>query len=207
MIITLKDGSKKEYESAMSVLDIASDISAGLGRMACAGEVDGEVVDLRTMIDKDCELNILTFDNSEDGKKAYRHTAAHVLAQAVKRLYPDAKCAIGPAIEEGFYYDFDMPSLNREDLDKIEKEMKKVIKENHKIECFTLSREEAIKFMEEREEPYKVELIMDLPEDAVLTFYRQGEFTDLCAGTASDEYKSDQSLQVNICIRCLLERK
>ncbi len=182
MIITLKDGSKKEYESAMSVLDIASDISAGLGRMACAGEVDGEVVDLRTMIDKDCELNILTFDNSEDGKKAYRHTAAHVLAQAVKRLYPDAKCAIGPAIEEGFYYDFDMPSLNREDLDKIEKEMKKVIKENHKIECFTLSREEAIKFMEEREEPYKVELIMDLPEDAVLTFYRQGEFTDLCAG-------------------------
>lgn len=182
MIITLKDGSKKEYESAMSVLDIASDISAGLGRMACAGEVNGEIVDLRTVIDKDCELNILIFDNSEEGKKAYRHTASHVLAQAVKRLYPDAKCAIGPAIENGFYYDFDMPSLNREDLDKIEKEMKKVIKENHKIECFTLPREEAIKLMEEREEPYKVELIEDLPEDATISFYKQGEFTDLCAG-------------------------
>ncbi|MDO4169792.1 MAG: threonine--tRNA ligase [Lachnospiraceae bacterium] len=182
MIITLKDGSQKEYESAMSVLEIATDISAGLGRMACAGEVDGKVVDLRTVIDKDCELNILTFDNSDKGKDAYRHTASHVLAQAVKRLYPDAKCAIGPSIENGFYYDFDMPSLNREDLDKIEKEMKKVIKENHKIECFTLPREEAIKLMEEREEPYKVELIEDLPEDATISFYKQGEFTDLCAG-------------------------
>lgn len=182
MIITLKDGSQKEYGSAMSVLDIATDISAGLGRMACAGEVDGKVVDLRTVIDKDCELNILTFDNSDKGKDAYRHTASHVLAQAVKRLYPDAKCAIGPSIENGFYYDFDMPSLNREDLDKIEKEMKKVIKENHKIECFTLPREEAIQLMEEREEPYKVELIEDLPEDATISFYKQGEFTDLCAG-------------------------
>jgi threonyl-tRNA synthetase len=182
MIITLKDGSKKEYESAMSVLDIATDISSGLGRMACAGEVNGEVVDLRTVIDQDCELNILTFDNSDKGKDAFRHTASHVLAQAVKRLYPEAKCAIGPAIENGFYYDFDMPSLNREDLDKIEKEMKKVIKENHKIESFTLPREEAIKLMEEREEPYKVELIQDLPEDATISFYTQGEFTDLCAG-------------------------
>lgn len=182
MIITLKDGSQKEYESAMSVLEIATDISAGLGRMACAGEVDGKVVDLRTVLDKDCELNILTFDNSDKGKDAYRHTASHVLAQAVKRLYPDAKCAIGPSIENGFYYDFDMPSLNREDLDKIEKEMKKVIKENHKIECFTLPREEAIKLMEEREEPYKVELIEDLPEEATISFYKQGEFTDLCAG-------------------------
>ncbi|MEE1312401.1 MAG: threonine--tRNA ligase [Lachnospiraceae bacterium] len=182
MIITLKDGSKKEYDSPMSVLDIASDISAGLGRMACAGEVDGQVVDLRTIVDKDCELNILTFDNSDKGKDAFRHTASHVLAQAVKRLYPDAKCAIGPAIENGFYYDFDMPSLNREDLDKIEKEMKKVIKENHKLECFTLPREEAIALMKEKNEPYKIELIEDLPEDAVISFYKQGEFTDLCAG-------------------------
>ena len=179
MIITLKDGSKKEYESPMSVLEIASDISAGLGRMACAGEVDGEVVDLRTVIEKDCELNILTFDNSEEGKAAFRHTASHVLAQAVKRLYPDAKCAIGPSIENGFYYDFDMPSLNREDLDKIEKEMKKVIKENHKLEYFTLPREEAIKLMKEKDEPYKVELIEDLPEDAIISFYKQGDFTDL----------------------------
>jgi threonyl-tRNA synthetase len=182
MIITLKDGSKKEYQSAMSVLEIASDISAGLGRMACAGEIDGEVVDLRTIVDKDCELNILTFDNSDKGKDAFRHTASHVLAQAVKRLYPDAKCAIGPAIENGFYYDFDMPSLNREDLDKIEKEMKKVIKENHKLEYFTLNRAEAIALMKEKEEPYKVELIEDLPEDAVISFYKQGDFTDLCAG-------------------------
>ncbi len=182
MIITLKDGSVKEYESAMSVLDIAKDISEGLARMATAGEVDGEVVDLRTVVDKDCQLNILTFDSCEEGKAAFRHTTAHVLAQAVKRLYPEAKCAIGPAIEDGFYYDFDMPSLNREDLDKIEKEMKKVIKENHKIERFTLPRQEALDLMKELDEPYKVELIEDLPEDAVLSFYKQGEFTDLCAG-------------------------
>ncbi len=182
MIITLKDGSTRAYESPMSVLEIATDISGGLGRMATAGEVDGEVVDLRTIVDKDCELNILTFENSDEGKLAFRHTASHVLAQAVKRLYPDAKCAIGPAIENGFYYDFDMPSLNREDLDKIEKEMKKVIKENHKLEYFELPREEAIKLMEEKEEPYKVELIEDLPEDATISFYKQGEFTELCAG-------------------------
>ena len=149
--------------------------------MACAGEMDKEVVDLRTMVDHDCELSILTFDD-EQGKAALRHTASHVLAQAVKRLYPDAKCAIGPSIENGFYYDFDMPSLTREDLDKIEKEMKKVIKENPSIERFELPREEAIKLMEERNEPYKVELINDLPKDAVISFYKQGDFTDLCAG-------------------------
>ncbi|MBE5941677.1 MAG: threonine--tRNA ligase [Lachnospiraceae bacterium] len=181
MIITLKDGSSKEYEGAMSVLDIAKDISEGLARVACAGEVDGEVVDLRTMVDKDCSLNILTFD-TEEGKKAFRHTAAHILAQAVKRLYPDAKCTIGPAIEDGFYYDFDMPSLSREDLDKIEAEMKKIVKENIAIKQYTLSREEALKLMNEKDEPYKVELINDLPEDAVLSFYEQGDFTDLCAG-------------------------
>ncbi len=181
MKITLKDGSFKEYEGAMSVLDIAKDISEGLARNACAGEVDGKVVDLRTEISSDCTLNILTF-NDDEGKKAFRHTAAHIMAQAVKRLYPDAKCTIGPAIDEGFYYDFDMQSLTREDLDKIEAEMKKVVKENLPIKRFTLSRAEAIKFMQDRNEPYKVELIEDLPEDAELSFYEQGEFTDLCAG-------------------------
>lgn len=181
MKITLKDGSSKEYEEALSVLDIAKDISEGLARAACAGEVDGTVVDLRTIVDRDCSLNILTF-NDDAGKKAFRHTAAHILAQAVKRLYPDAKCTIGPAIDEGFYYDFDMPSLSREDLDKIEAEMKKIVKENIPITSYTLPREEAIKLMEEKDEPYKVELINDLPEDAVLSFYEQGDFTDLCAG-------------------------
>lgn len=181
MKITLKDGSSKEYEGAMSVLEIAKDISEGLARAACAGEVDGTVVDLRTIVDKDCGLNILTF-NDDAGKKAFRHTAAHILAQAVKRLYPEAKCTIGPAIDEGFYYDFDMPSLSREDLDKIEAEMKKIVKENIPITSYTLPREEAIKLMEEKGEPYKVELINDLPEDAVLSFYEQGDFTDLCAG-------------------------
>lgn len=181
MKITLKDGSAKEYPQAMSVIDIATDISEGLARMACAGEVDGKVVDLRTVIDKDCELNILTF-NDEAGKKTFRHTASHILAQAVKHLYPDAKCTIGPAIDEGFYYDFDMPPLSREDLDKIEAEMKKIVKQGDEITTFTLPREEAIKFMEEKNEPYKVELIQDLPEDAVISFYTQGDFTDLCAG-------------------------
>ncbi len=181
MKITLKDGSVKEYSQAMSVLDIAADISEGLARMACAGEVDGKVVDLRTLIDSDCELSILTF-NDEAGKAAYRHTCSHVLAEAVKRLYPEAKLAIGPSIDTGFYYDFDCQSFSREDLDKIEAEMKKVIKEGAEIKRFELPRAEAIQFMEDRNEPYKVELIKDLPEDAIISFYSQGEFTDLCAG-------------------------
>ena len=181
MIITLKDGSSKEYAQPMSVIDIAADISEGLARVACAGEVDGKTVDLRTMIDKDCQLNILTF-NDEAGKKTFWHTASHVLAQAVKHLYPDAKCTIGPAIDNGFYYDFDMPSLSREDLDKIEAEMKKLVKQGDDITTFTLPREEAIALMEEKGEPYKVELIRDLPEDATISFYTQGDFTDLCAG-------------------------
>ena len=181
MKITLKDGSVKEYSQAMTVIDIAKDISEGLARMACAGEVNGEVVDLRKTIDKDCELSILTF-NDEEGRAAYRHTASHVLAQAVKRLYPEAKCAIGPSIENGFYYDFDYPSFDRAALDALEKEMKKIVKEGEAIEYFELPREEAIKLMEEREEPYKVELINDLPEGEVISFYRQGEFVDLCAG-------------------------
>ena len=181
MKITLKDGSVKEYAQAMSVIDIANDISEGLGRAACAGEVNGEVVDLRTVIEEDCELSILTF-NDEAGKAAYRHTCSHVLAEAVKRLYPEAKLAIGPSIDTGYYYDFEHEPFSREDLDKIEAEMKKVIKENAKIERFTMPREEAIKFMEEKGEPYKVELIRDLPEDAVISFYSQGDFVDLCAG-------------------------
>lgn len=181
MEVILKDGVRKKYEQPMAIIDIAKDISEGLARMACAAELDGEVVDLRTEIDGEHQLNILTFD-SEGGKAAYRHTASHVLAQAVKRLYPEAKCAIGPSIEDGFYYDFDMESLDREALDKIEKEIKKVIKEGAVLERFTLPRAEAIEFMKEREEPYKVELIEDLPEDAEISFYRQGEFVDLCAG-------------------------
>ncbi|WP_312503313.1 threonine--tRNA ligase [Lacrimispora sp.] len=181
MKITLKDGSVKEYEQAMSVIDIASDISEGLARNACAGEVDGKVVDLRTVIEGDSSLSILTV-NDPAGLSAYRHTASHIMAQAVKRLYPQAKLAIGPSIENGFYYDFDIPSFSREDLDKIEDEMKKIIKEGVKIERFTLPREEAIQFMEEKGEPYKVELIQDLPQGAEISFYRQGEFTDLCAG-------------------------
>ncbi len=181
MKVILRDGSEKEYEQPMSVIDIAKDLSEGLGRMACAGEVDGEVVDLRTVISSDCHLNILTFQD-EAGKAAYRHTASHVLAEAVKRLYPEAKCAIGPSIDTGFYYDFDMPSLDRAALDAIEAEMKKIIKEGKELVRFTLPREEAIKRMEERGEPYKVELIRDLPEDAEISFYDQGDFVDLCAG-------------------------
>ncbi len=181
MIITLKDGSKKEYAQPMSVYDIAADISEGLARMATAAQVNGAVADLRTVVDADCELNILT-PSSPEGLAALRHTTSHVLAEAVKRLYPQAKLAIGPSIETGFYYDFDHEPFSREDLDKIEKEMKKIIKEGAKLEKFTLPREEAIKFMEEKGEPYKVELIRDLPEDAEISFYRQGDFVDLCAG-------------------------
>lgn len=181
MKITLKDGSVREYSEAMTVNDIAFDIAGGLGRAACAGEVDGEVVDLRTTIDKDCTLNILSFKD-EAGKAAYRHTASHVLAEAVKNLFPEAKLAIGPSIDDGFYYDFDSEPFSREDLDKIEKEMKKIIKSGARLERFTLPREDAIKYMEDRNEPYKVELIKDLPEDSTISFYSQGEFVDLCAG-------------------------
>ena len=181
MIITLKDGSKKEYAEKKSVYDIALDISEGLARAACAGEVNGEVVDLRTIVEDDCELNILTAKD-EKGLAALRHTTSHVLAEAVKRLFPEAKLAIGPSIDTGFYYDFDHAPFSREDLDNLEKEMKKIIKEGNKLEKFTLPREEAIKFMEEKGEPYKVELIRDLPEDAEISFYSQGDFVDLCAG-------------------------
>lgn len=182
MIITLKDGSTKEYAEAKSVIEIASDISEGLARVACAGEVDGEVADLRTVIDRDCELNILTFD-SEGGKGAFRHTTSHIMAQAIKRLFPNVKLAIGPSIEDGFYYDIDSDEpITAEDLPKIEAEMKKIVKENLTITRFTKPRAEAIEFFKEKNEPYKVELIEDLPEDSEISFYQQGEFVDLCAG-------------------------
>ena len=181
MKITLKDGSVKEYSESKSIIDIAKDISEGLARVACAGEINGELADLRTVIEEDCELNIIT---ATDPKALYviRHTASHVLAEAVKRLFPNAKVTIGPAIDDGFYYDFDAEPFSREDLDKIEAEMKKIIKEGHEITRFTLPRAEAIKFMEEKGEPFKVELIQDLPEDAEISFYDQGGFVDLCAG-------------------------
>jgi threonyl-tRNA synthetase len=181
MKITLKDGSFKEYDKAMSVYEIAADISEGLARMACAGELDGKVVDLRTIVDRDCNLNILTF-NEDGGKAAYRHTTSHVLAQAVKRLYPEAKLAIGPSIDTGFYYDFDIPAFDRAALDALEAEMKKIIKEGAELVRFTLPRTEAIALMQSKNEPYKVELIEDLPVDAELSFYQQGDFVDLCAG-------------------------
>ena len=171
MKITLKDGSVKEYDKAMSVYEIAQDLSEGLARVACAGEVDGEVVDLRTVLDKDCNLSILTAADPE-GLRVIRHTCSHVMA----------KLAIGPAIDTGYYYDFEHEPFSREDLDKIEAEMKKIIKEGHELKRFTLPRNEAIQFMKDREEPYKVELIEDLPEDAEISFYDQGDFVDLCAG-------------------------
>ena len=182
MKITLKDGSVKEYSSAMSVYDIALDISEGLARAACAGRVNGEVVDLRTEISEDSDLEILTVSDP-DGLRTLRHTTSHILAQAVKNLFPEAKLAIGPAIDEGFYYDFESQSFSRDDLDAIEAEMKKIIKAGAPLKRFELPRAEAIKLMEEKGEPYKVELIRDLPEDAVISFYEQGDgFVDLCAG-------------------------
>ena len=182
MIITLKDGTTKEYQEPKSILDIASDISEGLARVACAGEIDGDVQDLRTMVDHDCHLNILTFDD-QGGRDAFRHTTSHIMAQAIKRLYPETKLAIGPSIADGFYYDVDRETpFTNDDLEKIEAEMKKIVKEALPITRFTKPRNEAIAFMKEKNEPYKVELIEDLPEDAVISFYQQGEFVDLCAG-------------------------
>ena len=181
MKVTLKDGSVKEYDSKKSIIDIAKDISEGLARNVVAGEVNGVMHDLRDEIDSDCELNLITLKD-EKGLSVIRHTASHVLAQAVKRVFPQSKLAIGPSIAEGFYYDFEHEPFSRDDLDKLEAEMKKIIKEGEAIERFELPREEAIKFMEEKNEPYKVELIKDLPEGEKISFYKQGDFTDLCAG-------------------------
>ncbi len=180
--VTLKDGSSKEYQNGITIKEVAESISAGLARVALAGEVDGKVKELDFKLENDCSLSLLTFAD-EGGRLAYRHTASHVLAQAVKRLFPNIKLAIGPAIENGFYYDFDTEkNFAPEDLAKLEKEMEKIIKEDISLERFTLPREEAIKFMEEKGEPYKVELIKDLPEGEEISFYKQGDFVDLCAG-------------------------
>jgi threonyl-tRNA synthetase len=182
MIIKLKDGSVKEFEGPKSVHEIAVAISEGLGRAALGGEVNGKVVDLRTIVEKDSEVNILTF-NDVAGKKVFWHSSSHLLAQAIKRLYPTAKLAIGPAVDNGFYYDIDAQvAITADDLEKIEAEMKKIVKENLDITRFELPRDEAIQFMADKEEDYKVELINDLPKDSIISFYQQGEFIDLCAG-------------------------
>ena len=183
--ITLKDGFIKEVESGISVIELAGQISEGLARVATAGKINGEVVDLRTTIENDANVEILTFENDIEGKKAYWHTTSHIMAQAVTRLYGDSvKLAIGPSIDEGFYYDFDSDDkkISQVDFEAIEAEMKKIIKENFEISKFELPRNEAIELAEKLKEPYKVELINDLPEDEVISFYKQGEFTDLCAG-------------------------
>ncbi len=182
MIITLKDGSSKEYANGMTMLEIAKDLSEGLARVTLGAIVDGKVVEANTVLDKDCNLQILTFKDPE-GRRIYRHTCAHVLAQAVKTVYPTVKLAIGPAIDDGFYYDFDFTTpISMEQLDKVEEEMKRIIKANYPLERFVLPRKEALKLMKGYDEPYKVELINDLPKDAEISFYRQGNFTDLCAG-------------------------
>lgn len=180
--ITLKDGSIKEIEKGTTILETAKAIHRGLAKEAVAGRVDGEVCSLSEPLEKDSELEILTFEDKE-GSQTFRHTSSHILAQAVKRLFPEAKLGIGPAIDQGFYYDFDLEHrFTEEDLKKLEKEMNKIVQENEPLERFALDRQEAIRYMEERKEPYKVELIQDLPEDAVISFYKQGDFTDLCAG-------------------------
>ncbi len=181
--ITLKDGSIKEVEKGISVIELASEISEGLARVATVAEVNGEVKDLRYVLEEDASVNILTFDSDLNGKKAYWHTTSHIMAQAVKRLFPEVKLAIGPSIDEGFYYDFDVEKpFTDEDKEKIEEEMKKIIKKDLAIERFSLPREEAIALMKKMGENYKVELIEDLPEGEEISFYKQGEFTDLCAG-------------------------
>ena len=180
--ITLKDGSVMEQEAGLSIYEVAQKISERLAKVATSALLDGEVVDLRTILDKDCSLSILTFDD-EKGKGAYRHTTSHIMAQAVKKLFPNAKLAIGPSIENGFYYDYDVEKpFSPEDLENIEKEMKKICDEDLKLERFTLPRDEALKLMKDLDEPYKVELIEELPEGEEISFYKQGDYVDLCAG-------------------------
>ncbi len=195
MKIQLKDGSFKEYEQKITVLDVAKDISEGLARVVVAGEVNGEIVDLRTEITEDCTLNLLTASDKE-GLRVLRHTASHVMAEAVKNLFPNVKLAIGPAIEDGFYYDFEAEPFSRDDLDAIEKEMKKIIKKGNKITRYTLPKEEAIALMEEKNEPYKVELINELPEGEEISFYDQGGFVDLCAGPHMQSCKNIKAYKI-----------
>ena len=180
--ITLKDGSVLEREAGGTAYDAAAAISAGLARAACAAKINGENADLRTVLDSDCSLEILTFDD-DFGRRTFRHTASHIMAQAVKRLYPHSKLTIGPAVDDGFYYDFDLEEkFTPADLEKIEAEMKKIVKENLPLERFTMTRGEAIEFFKGKDEPYKVELVENLPDGEEISFYKQGEFTDLCAG-------------------------
>lgn len=200
MIIKLKDGSVKEYSAPVTAAEITKDISMGLYRNACCVSINGKIADLRTVVESDCDFEVLTFDD-EDGKKAFNHTASHVMAQAVKRLYPNAKLTIGPAIENGFYYDFDVDThFTQDDLDKIEKEMKVIIKENYPIERFELPADEAIKLMEEKDEPYKIELIKEHSEKGEpISFYKQGEFTELCAGPHIPEMKVIKAFKLTNC--------
>lgn len=200
MIIKLKDGSVKEYSVPVTAAEITKDISMGLYRNACCVSINGKIADLRTVVENDCDFEVLTFDD-EDGKKAFNHTASHVMAQAVKRLYPNAKLTIGPAIENGFYYDFDVDThFTQDDLDKIEKEMKVIIKENYPIERFELPADEAIKLMEEKGEPYKIELIKEHSEKGEpISFYKQGEFTELCAGPHIPEMKDIKAFKLTNC--------
>ncbi len=200
MIIKLKDGSVKEYSAPTTAAEITKDISMGLYRNACCVSINGKIADLRTVVENDCDFEVLTFDD-EDGKKAFNHTASHVMAQAVKRLYPNAKLTIGPAIENGFYYDFDIDThFTQDDLDKIEKEMKVIIKENYPIERFELPADEAIKLMEEKGEPYKIELIKEHSEKGEpISFYKQGEFTELCAGPHIPEMKVIKAFKLTNC--------
>lgn len=200
MIIKLKDGSVKEYSAPVTAAEITKDISMGLYRNACCVSINGKIADLRTVVEGDCDFEVLTFDD-EDGKKAFNHTASHVMAQAVKRLYPNAKLTIGTAIENGFYYDFDVDThFTQDDLDKIEKEMKVIIKENYPIERFELPADEAIKLMEEKGEPYKIELIKEHSEKGEpISFYKQGEFTELCAGPHIPEMKVIKAFKLTNC--------
>lgn len=194
--ITLKDGSVRDVEKDSTILEIAKTISGRLAKEAVAGEVNGKTVDLTYKVNEDCEVNILRFEE-EEGKDVFRHTSSHILAQAVQKLYPGTKLAIGPAIENGYYYDFDSEhKFTPEDLEKIEKEMNKIVKDDLKPKRFELPREEAIKYMEEKEEPYKVELIRDLPEDAIISFYEQGDFVDLCAGPHIPSTKQVKALKL-----------
>lgn len=198
--ITLKDGSVKEFENALTAADITKEISMGLYRNACSCKINGQVKDLRTVVDGDCDFEVLTFDDA-DGKKTFNHTASHIMAQAVKRLYPDVKLTIGPAIEDGFYYDFDVETpFSPEDLEKIEKEMKAIVKEGLEIEKFELAPADAIKLMEEKNEPYKVELINEHAEKGeAISFYKQGEFTELCAGPHLMDMKVVKAFKLTNC--------
>lgn len=198
--ITLKDGTVSEYSSPITAADITKEISMGLYRNACSCKINGEVKDLRTVVDTDCTFEVLTFDD-EDGKKTFNHTASHIMAQAVKRLYPDVKLTIGPAIDSGFYYDFDTETpFSPEDLEKIEKEMKKIVKEGLEIEKFELAPADAIKMMEEKNEPYKVELINEHAEKGEpISFYKQGEFTELCAGPHLMDMKVVKAFKLTNC--------